>query len=37
MTMFIVIQGCDASVLLTTTNSNNSDTEREGLPNKNSL
>ncbi|VAH80144.1 unnamed protein product [Triticum turgidum subsp. durum] len=31
------VRGCDASVLLTTTNSNNSDTEREGLPNKNSL
>ena len=36
MTMFIVIQGCDASVLLNTTNSNN-ETEREGLPNMNSL
>ncbi|KAE8789359.1 Peroxidase 2 [Hordeum vulgare] len=31
------VRGCDASVLLTTTNSNNSDTEREGPPNKNSL
>ncbi|KAM3332795.1 hypothetical protein ACQJBY_028127 [Aegilops geniculata] len=31
------VRGCDASVLLTTTNSNNNDTEREGLPNKNSL
>ncbi|XP_037468585.1 peroxidase 2-like [Triticum dicoccoides] len=31
------VRGCDASVLLTTTNSNNSDTEREGNPNKNSL
>ncbi|KAE8804559.1 Peroxidase 2 [Hordeum vulgare] len=31
------VRGCDASVLLTETNSNNSDTEREGQPNKNSL
>uniref|UniRef100_M8B9S5 Peroxidase n=1 Tax=Aegilops tauschii TaxID=37682 RepID=M8B9S5_AEGTA len=31
------VRGCDASVLLTTTNSKNSDTEREGPPNKNSL
>ncbi|EMS52001.1 Peroxidase 2 [Triticum urartu] len=31
------VRGCDASVLLKTTNSNNSDTEMEGNPNKNSL
>ncbi|XBI19460.1 hypothetical protein VPH35_060979 [Triticum aestivum] len=31
------VRGCDASVLLNTTNSQNSDTEREGLPNKDSL
>ncbi|KAM3351678.1 hypothetical protein ACQJBY_023554 [Aegilops geniculata] len=31
------VQGCDASVLLNTTNSKNSDTEREGPPNQNSL
>ncbi|XBI65891.1 hypothetical protein VPH35_045620 [Triticum aestivum] len=30
------VRGCDASVLLNTTNSNN-ETEREGLPNMNSL
>ncbi|XP_062190149.1 peroxidase 2-like [Phragmites australis] len=31
------VRGCDASVLLNTTNSKNSDTEREGPPNKDSL
>lgn len=31
------VRGCDASVLLNTTNSKNSDTEREGPPNQNSL
>ncbi|OEL22859.1 Peroxidase 2 [Dichanthelium oligosanthes] len=31
------VRGCDASVLLNTTASGNSDTEREGGPNKNSL
>ncbi|GJN40565.1 hypothetical protein PR202_gb29796 [Eleusine coracana subsp. coracana] len=31
------LQGCDGSVLLTTTASRNSDVEREGPPNKNSL
>ncbi|XP_048573267.1 peroxidase 2-like [Triticum urartu] len=31
------VRGCDASVLLTMTNSKNNDTEREGPPNKNSL
>ncbi|TVU37634.1 hypothetical protein EJB05_10959, partial [Eragrostis curvula] len=31
------VRGCDASVLLTTTESGNTDTEREGPPNKNSL
>ncbi|KAE8776240.1 Peroxidase 2 [Hordeum vulgare] len=31
------VRGCDASVLLTATNSNNMDTEREGPPNKDSL
>ncbi|CAM0909102.1 unnamed protein product [Alopecurus aequalis] len=31
------VRGCDASVLLNTTASKNSDTEREGPPNKNSL
>ncbi|KAF7037964.1 hypothetical protein CFC21_048224 [Triticum aestivum] len=31
------VRGCDGSVLLNTTNSKNSDTEREGPPNQNSL
>ncbi|KAK3125753.1 hypothetical protein QOZ80_7BG0609320 [Eleusine coracana subsp. coracana] len=31
------VRGCDASVLLTATNSGNADVEREGPPNKNSL
>ncbi|TVU37797.1 hypothetical protein EJB05_11132 [Eragrostis curvula] len=31
------VRGCDGSVLLTTTNTGNADTEREGPPNKNSL
>ncbi|KAK3125828.1 hypothetical protein QOZ80_7BG0610250 [Eleusine coracana subsp. coracana] len=31
------VRGCDGSVLLTTTASRNSDVEREGPPNKNSL
>jgi peroxidase len=31
------VRGCDASVLLTRTNSGNADTERVGLPNMNSL
>jgi peroxidase len=33
----LIPQGCDASVLLTQTSTGNSDAEREGPPNKNSL